>query len=42
MIIEEIIKMAHNYGCLYEGTLSEVYSEETLLKDYNDYFKNKQ
>jgi hypothetical protein len=33
MSIEEIIKMAHNYGCLYESTLSEVYSEETLLKD---------
>ena len=33
MNIEEIIKMAHNYGCLYESTLSEVYSEETLLKD---------
>jgi len=33
MSIEEIIKMAHNYGCLYESTLNEVYSEETLLKD---------
>lgn len=33
MSIEEIIKMAHNYGCLYEGTLNEEYSEETLLKD---------
>ena len=33
MSIKEIIKMAHNYGCLYESTLSEVYSEETLLKD---------
>ena len=33
MSIEEIIKMAHNYGCLYESTLSEVYSEESLLKD---------
>ena len=33
MSIEEIIKMAHNYGCLYEGTLNEDYSEETLLKD---------
>lgn len=33
MSIEEIIKMAHNYGCLYESTLNEEYSEETLLKD---------
>lgn len=36
MSIEEIIKMAHNYGCLYEGTLNEEYSEETLLKDLKE------
>jgi hypothetical protein len=36
MSIEEIIKMAHNYGGLYESTLSEVYSEETLLKDLKE------
>ena len=34
MDIKELIKMAHNYGCLYEGTLNEEYSEETLLKYY--------
>jgi len=33
MSIEEIIKIAHNYGGLYESTLSEMYSEESLLKD---------
>lgn len=36
MSIQEIITMAHNYGCLYESTLSEVYSEETLLKDLKE------
>ena len=36
MSIKEIITMAHNYGCLYERTLSEVYSEETLLKDLKE------
>jgi hypothetical protein len=25
--------MAHNYGSLYESTLSDVYSEESLLKE---------
>lgn len=33
MTLKEIIIMAHNYGGLYEATLSREYCQETLLKD---------
>jgi hypothetical protein len=36
MYLKDIIKMAHNYGGLYESSLSDVYSEESLLKEIKD------